>query len=116
MNNSSSMQVNQSLKKLTDNRKSIILVSCPTDNSLEKFSSLTELKNQNITIFIVIDLKQSRDIRMVKVDHNCHLFKQLLMFFFAQSRFFNFFSCSQNSCKFSSNFVNSSETPSSNLT
>ena len=59
MNDSPPMDIDQGLKKLTHNCLSNCLIGRSGYNSLEKLSSFTELKYEDVTIFIIVHFEQS---------------------------------------------------------
>lgn len=73
MNDSSTMQINKRLKKLRHNVSYFVLNYFLLVDIFEKLSSFTELYDQNIVIFVIVDLEKSSDVGMIDRDHDLHL-------------------------------------------
>ena len=77
------MDIDERLKELGNDGDSNGLISGFLNNSFKKFSSFAQFENEYVAGLVIVDLKKTGDVGVIKVDHDGHLFEQFFMFFFA---------------------------------
>lgn len=86
-----------------------MLVNALCDYFLKKLSSLAQLHNEHIAVFIVVHLVESGDAGMVQCHHDRHLCEQLFMLRFSEMTFLNFLGSSEEPSVFSLDFANTAK-------
>jgi len=109
------VEILQSIKQLHHYANSDYLVCSSSDDLLEELSSLAQLQNEYVWWLVVVDLEKSGDVGVVKSNHDCHLFQQLLMVSVRQFGLFDLLGRPQHVGKPVPDFADSAETSSADF-
>ena len=84
MNYSFVLQIKENFEDLLDNRGNKRFTQSFTDyNLLEELTSFAKLENEDKVRFIVVDLKEFNDVRVIQGLHDGHFHKKFFSFLFA---------------------------------